>query len=62
MTTIAAQIMTASPPVAALRAEPFTLSEMDTHPDAARIWATMEAVKAKLWEAYENGYELGEVL
>lgn len=46
MTTIADQIMTASPPVVALRSQPFSIAELDAHPDAGRIWAALEAAVA----------------
>lgn len=36
------------PPVEAWRAAPLTLEELDKHPDAARIWATVMVVRASL--------------
>lgn len=48
MTTIAHQLMTATPPVSAYRAEPFTIAELDSHPDAGRIWATIQAMKDRV--------------
>ncbi len=57
MTTIAEQLMTAAPPVSAYSAEPFTIAEMDAHPDAARIWATIEAMKAGMEREIEARVE-----
>ena len=54
---------TAQPPVAALAAEPFTLLEIDAHPDANRIWATILALRAEVQtlvaEAYTDGMNDG---
>lgn len=36
-----------TPPPEAYRAEPFTVSEIDAHPDAARLWATVQAMRAE---------------
>lgn len=38
---------TISPPVSAYSAEPLSVEEIDTHPDAARIWATIRALRAE---------------
>lgn len=35
-----------SPPASAYAAEPLTISEIDAHPDGARIWATILAILA----------------
>ena len=40
--------LTASPCVEAYRAEPMTTSEIDAHPDRARIWATIHAVRGEM--------------
>mgnify|MGYP005842404191 CR=1 FL=1 len=64
MSTIAEQLMTSSPPVVALRSEPFTIAEIDAHSDAGRIWATIEAMKAKAksdMDEAEGGYSQDEV-
>lgn len=45
--------LTASPCVEAYRAEPMTTSEIDAHPDRARIWATIEAFRQSVTEAEE---------
>jgi len=42
------QIMTASPHPAVWRSDPYTIAEIDTHHDAGRIWATLEAMKASI--------------
>ncbi len=61
MTTIAEQLMTATPPVSAYRAKPFTIAEMDAHPDAGRIWATIEAMKGHVETAVdEEGREVDD--
>lgn len=39
-----------SPPAAAYGAAPFGVAEMDAHPDSARLWATVLAMRAY----YEN--------
>lgn len=52
-----------SPPPAALRSEPMTLAEIDAHPDSARIWATIIAMRAEVEsltdEAEERGHRRG---
>lgn len=35
-----------SPPVAAYGAAPLSVAEMDAHPDSARLWATVLAMRA----------------
>lgn len=55
MTSVADQLMTATPPVSAYRAEPFTIAELDAHPDAGRIWATLQAMKAAVVLAETDG-------
>lgn len=47
---------TNSPPPAALRAEPMTVAEIDAHPDGARIWATIGALRED-HEAVCDDYE-----
>lgn len=36
-----------TPPPGAYAAEPFTVREIDAHPDAARLWATVQAMRAE---------------
>ena len=48
-----------SPPPAALRAEPMTLAEIDAHPDSARIWATIIAMRADHTAAVDSAEEEG---
>lgn len=36
-----------SPTVGSYKAEPYTVNELDAHPDADRIWATIEAMKER---------------
>ena len=38
---------TPSAPVEALAAEPLSVAEIDAHPDSARIWATILALRAE---------------
>lgn len=38
------ELFTAGVPVEAIHAEPMTISEIDAHPDRARIWATVKSV------------------
>ncbi len=38
-------LLDASPPVAALHARPFSAIEIDAHPDAPRLWATVVALR-----------------
>lgn len=42
---IGEQLLEASPCVGALRVQPMTIDEIDAHPDAARIWATIVALR-----------------
>jgi hypothetical protein len=37
-----------------------TASEIDAHPDADRIWATLMAVRAACEDSYAEGYADGE--
>ncbi len=50
-----------TPPSEALVAEPYTLEEIDSHPDAIRLWATFLAVTAEYdkvgIDLYHDGYE-----
>lgn len=39
-------VVFSSPAVEAYRVEPMSVSEVDAHPDAARIWATIMEVRA----------------
>lgn len=52
-----------SPPAAAYGAEPFTVAELDAHPDRDRIWATLRALRAEheaaVEQAGEDGYRQG---
>lgn len=41
-------LIDANPPLGALHAEPFEAGEIDAHPDADRIWATIEQVKREM--------------
>lgn len=47
-------------PAKAYGAEPFSIAEMDAHPDSARIWATIRVIRAEhegLCDlAYDRGY------
>lgn len=51
------------PPACAYGAEPFSVDEIDAHPDCARIWATILALRAEFSgrntpSRYEPGLEL----
>jgi hypothetical protein len=40
-----------------VKGEPYTIDEMDQHPDAQRIWSTIQEVVSYQWEEYDNlGY------
>lgn len=41
------------PPVGAYVAEPFSLSEIDTHPESDRIWATIMRMR----ETHQNAFD-----
>ena len=50
-------------PAAAYGAEPFSVAEIDAHPDRARIWATIRAMReehdAICAVAYDEGHRAG---
>lgn len=48
-----------SPPAVAYGAEPYSVAEIDAHPDAARIWATIRAVRAEAEELCDDAYNEG---
>lgn len=48
-----------SPPASAYGAEPFTVAELDAHPDRDRIWATLRALRAEHEAAVEDVYDAG---
>ena len=50
---------TISPPASAYRAEPFSVAELDAHPDRDRIWATLRALRAEHKAAVEDAYDTG---
>ncbi len=64
-------LLDASPPVEAYRARPYDVSQLDTHPDAARLWATVVALReecssegslsldSQLKDAETTGYDDG---
>lgn len=47
---------TITPPASAYRAEPFSVAEIDAHPDSARLWATILAMRAD-YDAIVDDYE-----
>lgn len=55
------------PSVGAYRAAPYTIAEIDAHPDADRIWSTILSLRAEMedretdayWKGHRNGRELG---
>lgn len=50
-------LMTASPVVGAYRAKPFSVAEIDAHSDAARLWATISAMREDVAEDVERQVE-----
>jgi hypothetical protein len=48
-----------SPPPPAYRADPYTVDEIDAHPDSARIWATIIAMRFAHEQAKDEAYEQG---
>lgn len=48
-----------SPPASAYGAEPFTVAELDAHPERDRIWATLRALRAEHEAAVEDVYDAG---
>lgn len=58
------KLLNLNPTPGALTAEPFTAVEIDAHPDADRIWATILAMRLhldeELGDAYDAGYSEGK--
>jgi len=52
------EIRRASPPASAYIAEPLSVSEIDAHPDAARIWATVMEAREESQSLTLKGYNL----
>lgn len=50
---------TPSAPVEALAAEPLSVAEIDAHPDSARIWATILAMRNDHERLVEEAYQEG---
>ena len=50
---------TNSPPPPAYRADPYTVNEIDAHPDSARIWATIIAMRFAHEQANAREYDRG---
>lgn len=58
---------TTSIPAIAYGAEPFSIAELDAHPDRARLWATIRALRTAheadceaAWnDGYRDGFEAG---
>lgn len=53
-------VLDAHPSVGSWKCDPMTISEIDAHPDADRIWATIHAISGTRDSAYEEGYEAAE--
>lgn len=54
-------ILDASAPVSSVKAKPFTLEEIDTHPERDRIWATITLLKKHFDETnWETAYAMAE--
>lgn len=51
------------PPPMSLTSQPYSLEELDEHPNSNRIWATIMAIKEEADEyvqrAYDSGYADG---
>ena len=52
-------VMTLSPTVGSLRAAPLSVAEIDAHPDADRIWATISAMRAEFEGDKSESYDAG---
>lgn len=50
-------ILTASPTVGAWRARPMSVSEIDAHPDADRIWATIKGLRDEAGSQFDADLE-----
>jgi hypothetical protein len=50
-------ILTASPSVGAWKHQPMTVAEVDAHPDADRIWATIKAMQDGVKSLVEEGVD-----
>lgn len=50
---------TPAAPVEALAAEPLSVAEIDAHPDSARIWATILAMRAEHERRVDAAYNEG---
>lgn len=53
------ELITASPSVGSWRHDPMTTSEIDAHPDADRIWATIKVMQDEIDDARQQGFEEG---
>jgi hypothetical protein len=54
------KLLEMNPTPGAYTAEPLSASEIDAHPDADRIWATLMAVRGACEQSYEEGYVEGQ--
>ena len=52
-------ILDRSPSAGSYRCEAMTATEIDAHPDADRIWATIHPMQDAVLESYEDGYAAG---
>jgi hypothetical protein len=50
-----------APPPEAYRAKPLSVAEIDAHPDGARIWATVLAMRDEHDKGREEAYDDGFV-
>jgi hypothetical protein len=53
------KLLDMNPTPGAYAAEPLSASEIDAHPDADRIWATLMAVREVCEQSYDEGYDDG---
>ena len=53
-------LLTALAPVGAFKCEPMTVNEIDAHPDADRIWATVAALRSCVDAAEDEMRERAE--
>lgn len=48
------------PVPSAFRSNPLTVAEIDTHPDSARLWATIHALREEHENVVDEAYEQGK--
>lgn len=48
------------PVPSAFRVDPLTVEEIDAHPDSARLWATIHALREEHENVVDEAYEQGK--